>query len=334
MDNTILQQGRFTTANTSAQIINIRSDIDWIRTMNLTQIAAAGVGNVVSYWQRGMPTGQGLSYTNAGGWAQFAAGAGFTLINTSVSTPTAPITITATTSSPTPLVTTTTTAGLSVGSIVRLSGVVTATQLNGVDFQVSAINSGTTFTIRGPFAAAMVAGTATATAGYQIIPFDPYYYPRRRFIVAITQATSALVTTSVDHGYTVGQEVRFNVDPLNGMTQINGLMGTILTVPSTSTFTVNIDSSAFTAFTFPVTANPGAYTPAQVVPFGEDTAAALVAVPAVNILADATINTAFKGIQLAYGAGGAGPAAVGGPAGVNGDVIYWVAGQSFSVINL
>ncbi len=125
----------------------------------------------------------------------------------------------------------------------------------------------------------------------------------------------------MDHGYTVGQEVRFSTDDLNGMTEINGLSGTVTAVGSTSTFTVNIDSSAFTTFTFPVTANPGAYTPAQVVPFGEDTAQALSS--STNILGDATVNTGYIGVKLAYGAAA--------PAGVNNDVIYWVAGKSFNV---
>jgi hypothetical protein len=330
MDNTILQQGRFTTANTANQTIQIRSEIDWIKTYNLTQIAAGGAGALQCYWQLGMPQGQGIAFGNSAATTltQLAAGTGFTLVDSSLQTTGAPVALTTsatgTSNATSPVVLTGTTTGLAVGSIIRLSGVATATQLNGVDFQISAVNPGVSFTIRGPFATAMVAGvTVAATSKYRIIPFDPIFYPRRRFIVDISKAASAVVTTSVDHGYTVGQEVRFATDPLNGMVEINGLSGTITAVGSPSTFTVNIDSTSFTTFTFPVTANPGAYTPAQVIPFGEDTANALN--NNTNILADATINTGFTGVVLAYGAGS--------PAGVNNDVIYWVAGQSFSVSN-
>jgi hypothetical protein len=83
-----------------------------------------------------------------------------------------------------------------------------------------------------------------------------------------------------------------------------------------------VDTTGFTAFAFPLTTAPG-FTPAQVVPIGENTATALLL--GADILGDATRNTAFFGIQLRAGTAS--------PAGVDGDVIYWVAGKSFSVNN-
>ena len=62
------------------------------------------------------------------------------------------------------------------------------------------------------------------------------------------------------------------------------------------------------------------FSQAQVVPFGEDTGYALT--QSVNILGDATVNQSIVGVQLAAGALS--------PAGQNGDVIYWIAGKSFS----
>lgn len=59
------------------------------------------------------------------------------------------------------------------------------------------------------------------------------------------------------------------------------------------------------------------------IPVGEDTAEALAL--SADILSDATENTATIGIQLAGGAGNPGGAAA--------DVMYWVAGKSFSVDN-
>jgi hypothetical protein len=44
-----------------------------------------------------------------------------------------------------------------------------------------------------------------------------------------------------------------------------------------------------------------------------------------NILNDASFNTNFIGVRLAPG--------IASPAGANADVIYWVAGKSFSVTN-
>lgn len=66
-------------------------------------------------------------------------------------------------------------------------------------------------------------------------------------ITAITQAATAQVTTSAAHGFTVGQTIYFS--GVLGMTQINGLTGVVQTVPTGTTFTVNINSTTFSAYT-------------------------------------------------------------------------------------
>jgi len=159
-----------------------------------------------------------------------------------------------------------------------------------------------------------------------LIKYDPIFYPRRRFITKITQASLAVVTMCVTHGYKVGQLVRMVVPDAFGMTQMNGLQATVVAVNTTTTsgntITLDIDSSAFSAFAFPVTADvPFSY--AEVVPMGEDTAYALS--QGVDILSDATVNTAEIGIILS-----AGDLA---PAGNADDVIFWTAGSSFSIDN-
>jgi hypothetical protein len=169
----------------------------------------------------------------------------------------------------------------------------------------------------------VVAGT---TGSWRKVNFDPIFYPRRRFITKITGATSAVVTLSVKHGYLVGQKVRFIVPPAFGMTEINGLAGTITAIDTTvatgNTVTVDIDSSSFTAFAWPLTAAVP-FSAAEMVPFGEDTAGALSA--GVDILGDATENTGFIGMKLTGG--------VDNPGGKDLDIMYWVAGKSFSVNN-
>ena len=57
---------------------------------------------------------------------------------------------------------------------------------------------------------------------------------------------------------------------------------------------------------------------------GEDTATALLA--GVDILSDATLNTGYLGMLLTGG--------INNPGGAASDVVYWVAGKSFSVSNL
>jgi len=81
-----------------------------------------------------------------------------------------------------------------------------------------------------------------------------------------------------------------------------------------------------TAFAWPTTAIALANQPydlPQMVPVGMDTGIALSS--GVSISADATDNVAILGIQLVGGAASPGGAAE--------DVMYWVAGKSFSVSN-
>lgn len=325
MDGTIIQQGRFT-SNGSAKTLQIRSDVDWMKVLNYTvasnsQTTAVGVQY---YWQRGMATDTGIEYlksnaANAANLTTALTSGGFTLVDSSASSVgTLNTTITAISNASTPVVSASSTAGLSNGSIVRMINVAGAQQLGGIDFTVGSVTTNTSFTLA--YMSQIAAGT---TGSFRVISFDPIYYPRRRFISAITKASSAVVTLTVTHGYTVGQQVRFVVPDAYGMTQIDGLTGTITAINTTNnTITVNIDSSAFTTFAFPTTtAVP--FTPAQVVPVGEDTATALS--NSVDILGDSTLNTGYIGMILAAGANS--------PAGQNNDVIYWVAGKSFNIDN-
>ena len=183
------------------------------------------------------------------------------------------------------------TAGLANGDIVRLFSSTGMLQAAGIDYVISALAANTSFELTNldssGFAAAATAGSVRE------VNFNPRYYPRRRFITKITQAASAVVTTSIPHGYTAGQAVRILCPSAFGMTQINGLLGTITAVTS-STFTLNIDSSGFTAFAFPTSALAGAgVTQAQLVPVGEAASGSYA-----NLLDDATVNQAVSGVII------------------------------------
>lgn len=325
MDNTIIQQGNFVGTG-NAVTLQIRSDVDWMTVYNYTQAAtqqATGRG-VQFYWQRGMAAGTGLEYkktntTDALNLVTMTSG-GFTLVDSSVQTPGAlQATITAISTANPPVVSNSGTNGLNAGDVVRIINVAGSQQLGGFDFTVG-YNTLTTGTFSLDYMSVITAGT---TGSWRKIQFDPIFYPRRRFITKITQATQAVVTMSVTHGYKVGQSVRFIVPAAYGMTQMNNLLGNIVAIDTTTTtgntITVDIDSSSFTAFAWPLTgAVP--FTAAEVVPVGEDTPLALSL--GQDILSDATLNTAFIGMTLGGGAQS--------PAGSASDVIYWVAGKSFS----
>lgn len=327
MDNTILQQGRFTSTGTSV-VIPIISGVDWMAVYNVTQAAASqttAVG-VKYYWQAGFAKGAKWTTfkSNAAAAAnleQYITSNGFTLVDTSI--PTNGLyqaTITAVSSAAIPVVTNTGNNGLSAGQTVRLYNVAGAQQLGAMDFTVG-LNTLTTTSFDLSYMAQISAGT---TGAFRIVDTNPMFYPARRFITGISSSgDTTLVVLSVTHGYQVGQAVRVVCPPQFGMKEINGLLGTILSVDASLNYIeLDIDSSSFTAFAFPLSAD-APFSSAEIVPVGENTAVALN--ENVNILSDATINTALIGMQLQGGANC--------PAGANNDVIYWVAGKSFSVDN-
>jgi hypothetical protein len=311
-------QGKFTSTGAS-QTLNIRSGVDWIKVLNYTD-------NTQYFWQYGMAAGVGKITAANGTTASLGAGLGFYPIDTSLNVPGASVVLTAISAAAIPVVSTGNTGGLANGDIVRLYNVTGGVQLNSIDFTIGAINANVSFTL------AYMSQIVAANAGtFRRIPYNPIFYPRNRYIVSISKAVEAVVVLTVTHGYKVGQVVSFVVPSVGGsaasygMTEINGLQGTILAIDTaTNSITVDIDTTAFTAFAFPTTAQAAAgFTQAQVVPVGMNTAEGLDS--GVDILSDATINTGLIGIQLVGGANS--------PAGAVNDVIYWTSGNSFSINN-
>ncbi len=96
----------------------------------------------------------------------------------------------------------------------------------------------------------------------------PIFQPSMRIITNITNGYPAVVTTSFDHQYANGLTIRLNIPPGFGMVQANQLFGDI-TVLSSTTFSIPIDTTYFDAFTIPTTFPLDAQS-AQAVPFAED----------------------------------------------------------------
>ena len=325
---TSVQQGRFTSTGTSVTI-PLRSGVDWMKVYNTTvasgnQTTAIGVEY---YWQSGFPQGYAWEYlksnaADAANLSQYLTSGGFTYVDSSL-TPNGVVqnTITAVSNATIPVVTNTGTNGLNPGDIVRLFNVAGGVQLGGMDFTVGYNTlSSTTFSLD-----YMPQIAAATTGSWMKINYDALYYPRRRSITNITQGFPAVVQTSVTHGYLVGQVVKMNVSADFGMVEMDGLYGTIVSIDTETNinqFSIDIDSTSFTAFTFPTTSDL-AFTPAQVVPVGENSSEALLL--GQDFLNDSTINTGYIGMNLAAGANS--------PAGQADDVIYWVAGTSFNVNN-
>jgi len=324
-------QGTFVSTG-GAVNIPLRSNVDWMWVYNYTQMAAQQTpGRVVqSYWQRGMPAGGGIKYTKTDATdvlnGNAFAGLGFTLFDSSINTPGPSVALTSISNATPPRVLVASTAALSSGQVVRIFNTTGAQQLGSLDFTISVID-GTHFDLA--YMRAIVA--AAGPGSYRVIPYNPYFYPPTRVISKISQAANAIVTLTVTHAFTVGQVIRFTIPTVTaaafGMTELNEVQATIVAVGQadvdgvTNTITVDVDTSAFTAFAWPLTANP-AFTYPQVTPVGMNTAESILS--NTNIIGDSEVNIAEIGMTLGAGAQGA--------VGSNGDVIYWVAGKSYNGI--
>jgi hypothetical protein len=325
----LIQSGRFTSDGNS-KTLQIRSDIDFLEVINFTNAGATGDDGVKFIWQRGLADGAAIYEFKSGGGNNLNLGTltsgGFTLVDSSANPLGSSVAITAATDVVRPIVSTANTGDLVAGDIVRLDSVTGSLGLAGIDFTVDTIVANTSFRLAGAMANSQ--GSAGTAGNYRKVKFDPLYYPRHRSILNITQAASAVVTLSVPSGYKVGQKVRFSVPESEyGMVEMDGLLGTVTAVDDTTatqSITVNIDSSGFTAFAFPTSAQAASpLSQAMVMPVGMDTAQAQSS--SVDQLSDATDNVGYIGMLLGAGASA--------PAGASNDVMYWRAYKSELVNN-
>lgn len=152
---------------------------------------------------------------------------------------------------------------ISVGDTVRLYNIAGMQQISGMVFQVVATTSTTSITIdldSSGFA-------ASGTTGTLVKVIVNRYYPKVAFVTAISLANPCVVNLTRDSTFTVGEEVSFRVPANNGtfqtMQQIAYLKGvvtavTAATASTCSQVTVNINTTGFSAFTLPTSAQAAA----------------------------------------------------------------------------
>lgn len=253
----IIYRGTLTSTG-NPQVISIPAGFDEFHLRNRTNLVG-GAGIVESIWYTGMAAGSAITDTLGGGTITrtVITAAGFTYSDSSTAQLGPAIALNgAFIPTATPAVPETATTPV-VGDIVRIYGTTGMLQIAGMDFSVTAVNAGVSMTF-GYLPAAGFAAPATAGT-FRVVPFDYPFYPRKRFITAITAANPAVITLSVTHGYVVGEKVKVYVPAVFGMTQMNGLLATITAISTANnTITTDIDSSAFTAFAFPTSATAAA----------------------------------------------------------------------------
>lgn len=340
---TIVTQGSFTSAGVGVKI-PLPSSVDYFKVQNLTQLAttqATGRGFMFEWYNGLTPADNAIEWlktnsTNAVNITQVTSG-GFTYVTTSPNVEAqAANAITAITQANPAVVSQTN--SYSNGDIIRIYNTTGDLTIAGMDFQISSV-SGSGYTLLGlPNTAAN--GLTAATAGNtRRISKNAAVDPEFLYITniapgtAVTAAPSGtIISTSVDPSnyYVVGMKVRISVPSSFGMTQINGLTGTITQLNVSNSgganvaaynMVVDIDSSSFTAFAFPATtSSPTASLFATVAPAGVQTS--YNPVTQVQTGYNFTLQPFHTGQFTPYMFLAAGAQS---PAGSAGDVIVWQA---------
>lgn len=272
---TILTGDTFTSTG-AAKKINLPSSCDYFIATNMTQLPLAPNPGVVvrSEWY-GPKFGLGASAVNDGiRWKKTnstnainidtfqtaTASNGFTYVTESpIVEAQAANAITGITAANPAVVTQTNT--YSEGDIIRIYNTTGMLQAGGIDVQISSVSSagytllGLPATSSNGFAAAATAGNTRRISQFSAV--DPEFL----YITNISQASSAVISTSVDPAnyYVVGMKIHFNVPSSCGMVEMDQQTGTITAVNAVGAssnigaynVTVNINSTAYTAFAYP-----------------------------------------------------------------------------------
>lgn len=334
---TIITGGSFTSTGAGVKI-PLPSAADYFKTWNITQIAASNPNTVIEGDWFGTLFGAGASATGSGIkkvkttsdlTSAFAANTGFTYVTTVPNVEAANTNAITAISAANPAVVSQTNT-YSNGDILRIYGTTGDLTIGGMTFQISSA-SGSGYTLLG-LANVSGNGLAAATAGTtrrvsSNLAVDPEYL----YITNISNATSAVVSTSVDPSnyYVVGMKVYLSVPSSFGMLGINGMTGTILAINAVAAssnigaynMTLNIDTSALSAFAFPASAlSPTTQLFAVLSPAGSSTTFN----PTTNVytgyeFAKTPFHTGqFTPYMFLYGGAQS-------PAGANADVINWAA---------
>lgn len=304
--------GNFTSDGTT-KTIALRSDFDYFEVINYTQMATTqSTGRGVRFeWRKGYPDAAGDMVSkedsaNTVTYERITSG-GFTRIDQAApSLGAAKATSGTDVTAADPAVVTSTAHGFSNGDRVRIYGTTGMLQIAGYDFTIGNV-SANDFELSYLDASGFA---AVATAGFvRKVNVGLPYVPEINRITKVSQASSAVVTLAVTHGLSVGQLVRLKVPSAFGMVEADGLSGKITAISTANnTVTLDIDSSAFSAFAFPTSAVAAAgVSPALLIPYGDDG----------SVLDGAVDNGSQILMSLAAGADS--------PAGSSSDVIYWRA---------
>lgn len=345
MPFSIITQGSFTSSGVGVRI-PLPSSANYFKTVNKTQIATTQATGrcVMGEWYSGIfndndgirwKKTNSTSAMNADLFSTSTASDGFTYVTVAPSYEAYVSGFSSTQANPAVVTQTNT---YSNGDIVRLKTATGDLVLGGMTFQISSV-SGAGYTLLGLPATAANGFTAISAASTSRISKYAAVEPEFLYVTAVANASlldtprsGAVISVSVDPAnyYVVGMKVRFSIPSGFGMTQLNGLTGTITYLNEARTgaanvasynMVVDIDISAFNAFVFPAsTTSPTQPLFATVAPAGAKTA--YDPVTGVQTGYNFTLQPFHTGQFTPYMYLGAGAQS---PAGSSGDVIIWQA---------
>jgi len=359
-----LAKGSFTSTG-AAKAIYLPFQPDTVKVWNYSSYAAPAANGVPrGYWDSGM--GQGYAVIDvfatdadvtpvimtgdvitSNGISTFSAGLAFQYG--------AQLQISGITKASPAVVTTASPHGYSSGDIVVFEGLYQSSttgmpQICGMPFVIT-VTGATTFTI--PWNTNQTAYTALSgspSGAYVKKVLYPFLYsPEVSYITAVSTGTTTVVSTTAPHNLVVGQEVAFRIPSAWGITQLNSLpnnslpgspvYGYVTVVNSSTQVTVNINSSAYTAYTSNVAVSsvPGLSFP-QMLAVGDVntggvaySGGALYPSPSVNgvstingpAISGSFVNNTRQGFVIGAGVGATYSSAA--LIGANGNVLYWEA---------
>lgn len=339
---TLITQGTFVQpATPTALIIPLPSGCDYMKVTNLTQMRAASpTACVGGEWFGGglTPVNDGLRWRKNGSsailidaFSNSTATNGFTYV-TSFPAPQAALVGTTITQANGAVASVTNT--YSNGDQVIIYNAVGMEQISGMTFTISSV-TGSQFTLLGLDSS----GFATAATAFSVrrvtqnpVGITTPVAPSFMYITKVSQAVGAQVTTSQANEVFVGQKLEFTVPGSFGMVQLNNFYQpqskpiVVVSIIDAYNFTINIDTTNYTAFAFPASAlSPTAQLFATAAPAGQSTQ--------FNPISNVTTGYNFtqapfrSGIfvpymLLGYTAGGGGSTGLAGGAS---DVIVWDA---------
>lgn len=84
---------------------------------------------------------------------------------------------------------------------------------------------------------------------YQNLPIQPEFYKPNFFdIEAISFGLTTLVTTTENHNFSIGSQVRFHIPERYGTTELSNVTVIVRNIPQADQFTFDVQSTSFTPF--------------------------------------------------------------------------------------